>query len=75
MVNSKKRIYNYMDKLFLGDGYIGGVCDGLGKWSGIPKLEMKCHLSKMKQLLILLNNLNQKVIKVRDSKNEKIIYN
>jgi len=38
MVNSKKRIYNYMDKLFLGDGYIGGVCDGLGKWSGIPPI-------------------------------------
>ena len=28
-----------MDKLFLGNGgYIGGVCDGLGKWSGIPPI-------------------------------------
>ena len=23
-------------KLYRGNGYIGGVCQGLGEWSGIP---------------------------------------
>ena len=25
-------------KLYRGDGYIGGVCQGLGDWSGIPSI-------------------------------------
>jgi phage shock protein PspC (stress-responsive transcriptional regulator) len=25
-------------KLYLGNGYIGGVCEGLGEWSGIPSI-------------------------------------
>jgi phage shock protein PspC (stress-responsive transcriptional regulator) len=25
-------------KLKLGDGYIGGVCAGLGTWSGLPPI-------------------------------------
>tara|TARA_Y100001972_G_C7543493_1_gene273383 strand:- start:315 stop:500 length:186 start_codon:yes stop_codon:yes gene_type:complete len=25
-------------KLYRGDGYIGGVCKGLGEWSGIPSI-------------------------------------
>jgi phage shock protein PspC (stress-responsive transcriptional regulator) len=24
--------------LFRGDGYIAGVCEGLGEWSGIPSV-------------------------------------
>lgn len=26
------------NKLYRGDGYIGGVCQGLGEWSGIPSI-------------------------------------
>jgi len=26
------------NKLRRGDGYIGGVCQGLGNWSGIPSI-------------------------------------
>jgi phage shock protein PspC (stress-responsive transcriptional regulator) len=26
------------NKLYRGDGYIGGVCQGLGKWSGLPSI-------------------------------------
>ena len=25
-------------KLYRGNGYIGGVCQGLGEWSGIPSI-------------------------------------
>ncbi len=25
-------------KMYLGNGYIGGVCEGLGDWSGIPSI-------------------------------------
>lgn len=25
-------------KLYRGNGYIGGVCEGLGNWSGIPSI-------------------------------------
>lgn len=25
-------------KMYLGEGYIGGVCEGLGDWSGIPSI-------------------------------------
>jgi phage shock protein PspC (stress-responsive transcriptional regulator) len=25
-------------KLYLGNGYIGGVCEGLGDWSGLPSI-------------------------------------
>lgn len=25
-------------KLYRGDGYIGGVCEGLGDWSGLPPI-------------------------------------
>ena len=25
-------------KLYLGNGYIGGVCEGLGEWSNIPSI-------------------------------------
>jgi len=26
------------NKLYRGGGYIGGVCKGLGRWSGIPSI-------------------------------------
>lgn len=26
------------NKLYLGNGYVGGVCEGLGEWSGIPSI-------------------------------------
>ena len=26
------------DKMYRGNGYIGGVCQGLGEWSGIPSI-------------------------------------
>ena len=26
------------DRLYRGDGYIGGVCQGLYEWSGIPAI-------------------------------------
>jgi phage shock protein PspC (stress-responsive transcriptional regulator) len=26
------------NKLYRGGGYIGGVCQGLGKWSGLPSI-------------------------------------
>ena len=26
------------DKMYRGNGYIGGVCGGLGEWSGIPSI-------------------------------------
>ena len=30
---------NFMEnKLYRGNGYIGGVCQGLGEWSGIPSI-------------------------------------
>lgn len=29
---------NINKKLYLGTGYIGGVCDGLGEWSGTPSI-------------------------------------
>lgn len=25
-------------KLYLGNGYLGGVCEGLGEWSEIPSI-------------------------------------
>lgn len=25
-------------QMYLGKGYIGGVCEGLGEWSGIPSI-------------------------------------
>ena len=25
-------------RLYRGNGYIGGVCEGLGEWSGIPSI-------------------------------------
>lgn len=25
-------------ELYLGNGYIGGVCEGLGEWIGIPSI-------------------------------------
>ncbi|RLD26862.1 MAG: hypothetical protein DRI70_05135 [Bacteroidetes bacterium] len=27
-----------MSNLYRGNGYIGGVCKGLGNWSGIPSI-------------------------------------
>lgn len=27
-----------MKQLYLGNGYLGGVCEGLGEWSGIPPI-------------------------------------
>tara|TARA_B100000497_G_scaffold127870_1_gene171483 strand:- start:731 stop:976 length:246 start_codon:yes stop_codon:yes gene_type:complete len=29
---------NMNKKLYRGNGYIGGVCEGLGEWSGIPSI-------------------------------------
>lgn len=26
------------NKLYRGDGYIGGVCEGLGEWCGVPSI-------------------------------------
>lgn len=26
------------DKLYRRNGYIGGVCEGLGEWSGVPSI-------------------------------------
>ena len=26
------------NKLYRGNGYIGGVCEGLGNWSGLPSI-------------------------------------
>lgn len=26
------------NKMYRGNGYIGGVCSGLGEWSGIPSI-------------------------------------
>ncbi len=30
--------FNMRKKLYRGDGYIGGVCQGLGDWVGIPSI-------------------------------------
>ena len=28
-------------RLYRGNGYIGGVCEGLGEWSGIPSILLR----------------------------------
>ncbi len=38
-VLNKTKIIKVMNKkLYRGDGYIGGVCEGLGDWSGLPPI-------------------------------------
>ena len=35
---SGTKIKDMNKKLYRGNGYIGGVCQGLGEWSGIPSI-------------------------------------
>ena len=35
---SGTKIKDMNKKLYRGKGYIGGVCQGLGEWSGIPSI-------------------------------------
>ena len=35
---SGTKIKDMNKKLYRGNGYIGGVCQGLGQWSGIPSI-------------------------------------
>jgi|TARA_R100001163_G_C5056602_1_gene193038 phage shock protein PspC (stress-responsive transcriptional regulator) len=37
-MDGKSIMINMRKKLFRGGGYIGGVCQGLGDWVGIPSI-------------------------------------
>ena len=33
-----RKLKNMNEKLYRRNGYVGGVCQGLGEWSGIPSI-------------------------------------